>query len=81
MEQELLWRALQAVHPEQMVTVAARGKLRDLLDRSLSMVLQNRQKGEKVGINLLAHIAEMDSAVSFFIRGRRLGPEKNSLGP
>jgi hypothetical protein len=32
-EQELLWRALQAVHPEQTVTIAARGILRDLLDQ------------------------------------------------
>jgi len=32
-EQELLWRALQAVHPEAAVTTAARAKLRDLIDQ------------------------------------------------
>jgi Wadjet anti plasmid transformation system JetA-like protein len=32
-EQELLWRALQAVHPEVSVTTEARAKLRDLIDQ------------------------------------------------
>jgi len=32
-EQEMLWRALQAVHPEVAVTTTARAKLRDLIDQ------------------------------------------------
>ena len=32
-EQELLWRALRAVHPEIAATTAARAKLRDLIDQ------------------------------------------------
>jgi hypothetical protein len=46
-EQELLWRALQAVHPEQMVTVAARGKLRDLLDQLFINGLAEPPKGRE----------------------------------
>jgi hypothetical protein len=41
----LLWRALQAVHPEQTVTIAARGRLRDLLDQVFVNGLAEPPKG------------------------------------